>query len=113
MEPRRNLENSRLFVTTLTTTVYSFDLSKNLRTRRATDSAYHIYLCNWWIFKRCETPCQSLCNDAWKLRRALQVSHWDATIIASAQNLGCVTLYSEDMSHGQNYGGVRVNNPLL
>ena len=41
------------------------------------------------------------------------MSHWDATIIAPAQNLGCVTLYSEDMSHGQNYGGVRVNNPFL
>ena len=51
--------------------------------------------------------------DAWKLRSAFKVSHWDSTIIAAALSLGCVTLYSEDMSHGQNYGGVRVINPFL
>ena len=47
------------------------------------------------------------------LRRRFQLSHWDSTIIAAALSLGCVTLYSEDMSHGQNYGGVRVINPFL
>ena len=46
------------------------------------------------------------------LRRKFQVSHWDATIIAAAQNLGCEILYSEDMNDGQNYGGVTVVNPF-
>lgn len=50
--------------------------------------------------------------DAWKLRNACQISHWDATIIAAAQSLGCEILYSEDMSDGQDYGGVRVVNPF-
>jgi len=46
------------------------------------------------------------------IRRRYQVSHWDATIIAAAQELGCSTLYSEDLNHGQNYDGVRVVNPF-
>ncbi|MEX1115320.1 MAG: PIN domain-containing protein [Akkermansiaceae bacterium] len=50
--------------------------------------------------------------EAWKLRNAYRISHWDATIIAAAQSLGCEILYSEDMSDGQNYGGVRVVNPF-
>lgn len=54
----------------------------------------------------------SLILDAWKLRRVFQVSHWDATIIAAAQSLGCEILYSEDMNDGQDYGGVRVVNPF-
>ncbi len=47
------------------------------------------------------------------LRRRYQLSHWDATIVAAAQALGCRTLYSEDLSHGQDYDGVRVINPFL
>lgn len=54
----------------------------------------------------------SLILDAWRLRKAYQISHWDATIIAAAQSLGSEILYSEDMSDGQDYGGVRVVNPF-
>jgi predicted nucleic acid-binding protein len=48
-----------------------------------------------------------------QVRRRFQVSHWDATIIAAAQEAGCGTLYSEDLSHGQNFDGVRVVNPFI
>ncbi len=47
------------------------------------------------------------------LRRRFQLSQWDATIVAAAAELGCKILYSEDMSHGQDYAGVRVINPFL
>jgi predicted nucleic acid-binding protein len=46
------------------------------------------------------------------LRRRFQVSHWDSTIVAAAQALGCTTLYSEDFSHGQDFDGLRVINPF-
>jgi predicted nucleic acid-binding protein len=46
------------------------------------------------------------------LRRRFQLSQWDATIIAAAAELGCKTVYSEDMNDGQDYGGVRVVNPF-
>jgi predicted nucleic acid-binding protein len=48
-----------------------------------------------------------------QIHRRFQVSHWDATIIAAAVELGCTTLYSEDLNYGQNYDGVRVVNPFL
>ncbi len=47
------------------------------------------------------------------IRRRFQVSHWDSTIIAAAKKLGCKTLYSEDLNHGQVYDGVTVINPFL
>lgn len=46
------------------------------------------------------------------LRRRFQLSHWDSTIVAAAQELGCKTIYSEDLNHGQNYDGVRILNPF-
>ena len=42
-----------------------------------------------------------------------QISYWDAAIITAAQQLGCKTVYSEDLNHGQEYDGVRVMNPFL
>jgi predicted nucleic acid-binding protein len=47
------------------------------------------------------------------LRDRFQVSYWDAAIIAAAHELGCTTIYSEDLSNGQNYDGVTVINPFL
>lgn len=46
------------------------------------------------------------------LRRRYPLSQWDATILAAAAALGCGTVYSEDMSDGQEYDGVRVLNPF-
>ncbi len=42
-----------------------------------------------------------------------QLSYWDGAVVAAAQRLGVPTLYSEDLSHGQTYGGVRVLNPFV
>ncbi len=53
-----------------------------------------------------------LIRRAWSLRSFHPLSHWDATIVAAAQELGCHTLYSEDLTHGQNYDGVTVINPF-
>jgi predicted nucleic acid-binding protein len=41
-----------------------------------------------------------------------QVHYYDALILASARLAGCATLYSEDLSTGQNYDGVRAENPF-
>ncbi|MCG8456442.1 MAG: PIN domain-containing protein [Holophagales bacterium] len=42
-----------------------------------------------------------------------QISYWDGAILAAAQVSGATTLFSEDLSHGQAYGAVRVVNPFL
>ena len=40
------------------------------------------------------------------------ISFWDAMIIRSAAEIGCTLLYSEDLNPGQEYSGVRVENPF-
>ncbi len=42
-----------------------------------------------------------------------QLSFSDAAILAAAEKLGCSTVYSENLAHGQTYGPVRVVNPFL
>ncbi|MFO0916020.1 MAG: PIN domain-containing protein [Pirellulales bacterium] len=41
-----------------------------------------------------------------------RIGYYDALILAAAQMSGCQRVYSEDLQHGQNYGGVAVINPF-
>ena len=41
-----------------------------------------------------------------------KTSFWDALILYVAQESAAQTLYTEDLNHGQMYGGVRVINPF-
>jgi predicted nucleic acid-binding protein len=45
-------------------------------------------------------------------RQRFGISYWDAAILEAARSLGCDTVLSEDLSDGQDYGGVRVQNPF-
>jgi predicted nucleic acid-binding protein len=45
-------------------------------------------------------------------KERFQISYWDAAIIEAARALGCDTILSEDLSHMQNYDGVKVINPF-
>jgi predicted nucleic acid-binding protein len=40
------------------------------------------------------------------------ISFWDAMIVRSAAEMSCAVLYSEDLNHGQEYSGVRAENPF-
>lgn len=40
------------------------------------------------------------------------ISYWDAAILEAGRALGCDVILSEDLSDGQDYGGVRVENPF-
>ncbi|NUM52985.1 MAG: PIN domain-containing protein [Candidatus Hydrogenedentes bacterium] len=55
---------------------------------------------------------RELVMDAVELRHRFQISYWDAAIIAAARQMGCDTIYSEDLNAGQNYDGVTVVNPF-
>ena len=50
--------------------------------------------------------------EALDLETRYQISFWDALVLQAAQASGAAILYSEDLSHGQTYGSVRVINPL-
>ena len=52
-------------------------------------------------------------EDALFLCHEFRISYWDAAIIAAARHLNCKTLYTEDLTDGQDYGGVTVVNPFL
>ena len=50
--------------------------------------------------------------DAIRLQDHYQTSFWDAMIIASAIQLGCHTIWSEDLNPGQVYDRVTVRRPF-
>ena len=51
--------------------------------------------------------------NAVRLQKRYQTSFWDAMILASAVQLGCQVLWSEDLNSGQTYDRVEVQNPFL
>jgi predicted nucleic acid-binding protein len=50
--------------------------------------------------------------EALQLEEHYQISFWDALVVQAAEASGAAVLYSEDLSDGQTYHGVRVVNPL-
>ena len=50
--------------------------------------------------------------DAIRLQQHYQVSFWDAMILASALQLGCQVLWSEDLNPGQVYDQFEVQSPF-
>ena len=62
-------------------------------------------------------PPLTLTLDIHAAARALAEDHrlsfYDALIVASAIEAGCDILYSEDMQHGRNIGGLAIVNPFL
>ena len=47
------------------------------------------------------------------LAREHGLSFFDALIVAAALEAGCETLYSEDMQHGREFGGLTIVNPFV
>ena len=62
---------------------------------------------------------QVVVNDGTAILEALdfeeryRISFWDALIIQAAHTAGATVIYSEDLSDGQRYGNVVVENPLV
>lgn len=54
----------------------------------------------------------SVVRAAMATRERFDISYWDAAIIEAARSLGCQIVLSEDLADGQDYGGVRVENPF-
>jgi predicted nucleic acid-binding protein len=46
------------------------------------------------------------------VQQRFQLSYWDAAILAAAKQLGCHTVYSEDLNDGQRYDNLVVVNPF-
>jgi predicted nucleic acid-binding protein len=50
---------------------------------------------------------------AWDLEDRFSLSWWDSLVVASAIELGCDDLLSEDLQDGQRFDGLVVKNPFL
>ena len=53
-----------------------------------------------------------LVHQALAAREHYGLSYWDAAIIEAARSLGCSEVLSEDLNHGQSFGGTVVVNPF-
>jgi predicted nucleic acid-binding protein len=69
-----------------------------------------------WIENLEEFPClpvdAGLVKTAAEASARHRISYWDGAVLAAARAVGAPVLYSEDLSHGQNYDGVQVRNPF-
>ncbi len=45
-------------------------------------------------------------------RQRFGISYWDAAILEAGRALGCDVVLSEDLGAGEDYAGVRVENPF-
>ena len=55
---------------------------------------------------------QATVEAAWDLEGRFSLSWWDSLIVASAIELGCDRLLTEDLADGQAYDGLVVTNPF-
>ena len=69
------------------------------------------YCRQWRTFKVLE-PSLTLFDDAVALSLRYRIGYYDSAILAAARQLKCKLVYSEDLTHGQDYHGVRVENPF-
>ena len=65
-------------------------------------------LSDWTVF----SPAPEDIIEALRLRTRYRLSFWDAMIVHAAREVGAAILWSEDLSDGQDYGGVVVRNPF-
>jgi predicted nucleic acid-binding protein len=66
-----------------------------------------------WLEPFCEVAIDSfLVLEAIEVERRYKISYWDAAIIVAAHRAAASIVYTEDLSHEQYYGSVRVLNPF-
>ena len=55
----------------------------------------------------------ALVRRAIEVKSSYGISFWDSCIISAAESSGCDSIYSEDLSSGQYYSGMKLVNPFL
>ncbi len=71
-----------------------------------------LIFCGQWRAFTVLEPTLPLFEAALQLCNRYRDGYYDAAILAAARELGCTTVYSEDLNAGQEYDGVRVENPF-
>ncbi len=58
-------------------------------------------------------PGRTLYRRGLEIRYRYQFSFYDSLIVAAALEVGCGTLFTEDLQHGQEIGRLRIANPFM
>lgn len=66
---------------------------------------------SWLRYPVVETSI-ALMQSALVARERWQLSYWDAAIVEAARAAGCSLLLTEDLDHGTDFAGVRVQDPF-
>jgi len=67
---------------------------------------------NWLDAFRCAAATPTAARTALNDAAAGRASYWDALLVATAREVGCAVLLTEDLADGTDFGGVRIHNPF-
>ena len=56
---------------------------------------------------------EAIVLDAINISERFQISYFDAQVVAAAKRQRCRQIFTEDLNHQQDYGGVSAFNPFL
>jgi predicted nucleic acid-binding protein len=80
-------------------------------TTRITHDQAVALITSWERFKVQEVTLEVM-HAAFRTKKRFRLSYWDAAIIEAARAVGSNVIYSEDLNDGQDFDGVRVENPF-
>jgi predicted nucleic acid-binding protein len=65
-----------------------------------------------WLRFRVQEMTVDLLRNALSTKQRWRLSYWDAAIVEGARLAGCSVVLTEDLQHGAEFAGVRVENPF-
>ena len=83
------------------------------KSRIGLNSSALVQSARWLLTFDFQIPDAASVMKTLEIQKTFGISYWDAAIVVAAAELGCDTLYTEDLNHGQTYNDVRVVNPFL
>ncbi len=90
---------------------FYFQATRPSRSTRLSPEIAYGLVRTWTRFPVQENT-RELLFAAMALSQSDRISVWDALIIAAAEAKGCEAVMTEDLSHGQRFGPVRIENPF-
>jgi predicted nucleic acid-binding protein len=65
-----------------------------------------------WLRFRVQEMTVDLLRNALSTKERWNLSYWDAAVVEGARLAGCRVLLTEDLQHGADFAGLRVENPF-
>jgi predicted nucleic acid-binding protein len=67
---------------------------------------------DWLDLFPCATASEAAVRTALADAAGGRASYWDALLLATAAEAGCVAILTEDLADGEELGGIRIHNPF-